>query len=440
MTVTHRKRKEKDVGGMKYHCDHCKRDITNTIRVRCCECVDFDLCIECFSRGVEVNGHLNSHSYRLLDKYAFPLLDVEWGADEEWLLIEAIDMYGLGNWQDIADHVGTKTLSECESHYLRYYINSKKYPLPDLDVQLDPKEIRKARVKRQATPVKSHTILPPYKSKVQPSCPANHEIQGYMAGRLEFDVEHENEAEMMVKDMIFAPDETSTDIDLKLAVLDIYNSKLDRRMQRKKFIFDRNYIEFRRTQISDRKRSREEKEVIGRTKMYSRVMTNEDYSSFVEGLVLEKSLRDKISLLQEYRRNGIKTFKDGEVYQQEKKNRIMALSKSPFASTEKSINSRPSSSASPTPPMEANKPKMQQQPTPLDLQGCEGVDQLTSSEQALCSALRLFPRAYMAIKNVLIREAEKRGGLKRRDARTLVRIDVNKLGKIYDFFVRKSWI
>lgn len=39
----------------------------------------------------------------------FPLLDECWGADEEILLLEAIEMYGLGNWSDVSDHVGTKS-------------------------------------------------------------------------------------------------------------------------------------------------------------------------------------------------------------------------------------------------------------------------------------------------------------------------------------------
>ena len=449
MTVTHRKRKERDVGGMKYHCDGCKRDITNTVRVRCAECADFDLCVECFSRGFEPEQqqqdlHKNSHAYRLLDRYSFPLMDLEWGADEEWLLIEGISMYGLGNWADIADHVGTKTLEDCRDHYIKYYINSTAYPLPSFDSPLDPEDVKQARLKRQGSPMKTHSILPPYKTKVMPSQPASHEIQGYMPGRLEFDLEHENEAETMVKDMLFTTDDLPVDVDLKCTVMEIYNHRLDKRAERKKFIFDRNLIDFKKVQTVDRKRSREEKEVINKTRMFSRLMTGADYQSFVDGLVVEQALRSKIALLQEYRRNGVKTFKEGDVYQQEKKARILQLSKTPFATMENTSFSSGMAGATFTPKSaamanNANSNRLNA-PTPLDLTGCEGVDQLTTSEQALCSTLRLFPRAYMAIKNVLIREAEKRGGLKRRDARSLVRIDVNKLGKIYDFFIAKNWI
>ena len=52
------------------------------------------------------------------------------------------------------------------------------------------------RIKRQSSPYKAQTVLPPLKQKVMPSVPANHEIQGYMHGRLQLEHEHENEAEV----------------------------------------------------------------------------------------------------------------------------------------------------------------------------------------------------------------------------------------------------
>jgi transcriptional adapter 2-alpha len=51
-------------------------------------------------------------------------------------------------------------------------------------------------------------VIPPLKDKVQPSQPANHEITGYMPGRLEFDQEFDNEAEVRVKDMVFNEDDS----------------------------------------------------------------------------------------------------------------------------------------------------------------------------------------------------------------------------------------
>ena len=64
------------------------------------------------------------------EQHSFPIFDNEWGADEELLLIEGAENFGIGNWQDIADHVGSKSRDECEAHYLQVYVNSQTWPLP----------------------------------------------------------------------------------------------------------------------------------------------------------------------------------------------------------------------------------------------------------------------------------------------------------------------
>lgn len=48
----------------------------------------------------------------------------------ELLLIEGISLQGLGNWQAIAEHVGTRTKEEVEKHYISVYIDSPDWPLP----------------------------------------------------------------------------------------------------------------------------------------------------------------------------------------------------------------------------------------------------------------------------------------------------------------------
>lgn len=39
-------------------------------------------------------------------------------------------MYGLGNWSEVSEHVGTKRKSECIDHYVAIYMNSPCFPLP----------------------------------------------------------------------------------------------------------------------------------------------------------------------------------------------------------------------------------------------------------------------------------------------------------------------
>ncbi len=55
---------------------------------------------------------------------------MEWGADEELALLDGIKMYGMGNWEDIAEHIGTKTKQQVEDHYLEAYVNTPTCPLP----------------------------------------------------------------------------------------------------------------------------------------------------------------------------------------------------------------------------------------------------------------------------------------------------------------------
>ena len=44
--------------------------------------------------------------------------------------MQGIEMYGLGNWAEVAEHVGTKSKSECIDHYNTIYMNSPCFPLP----------------------------------------------------------------------------------------------------------------------------------------------------------------------------------------------------------------------------------------------------------------------------------------------------------------------
>lgn len=62
-----------------YHCNYCQKDITGVVRIKCAICQDFDLCLDCFSVGVEIDPHKNHHAYRVMDSLAFPLFHPDWG-------------------------------------------------------------------------------------------------------------------------------------------------------------------------------------------------------------------------------------------------------------------------------------------------------------------------------------------------------------------------
>ncbi|KAG1469804.1 hypothetical protein G6F56_003047 [Rhizopus delemar] len=493
MTITHRQRPSgstlsvanstadgsnnvNDKEPPKYHCDACSHDVTNTVRIRCADkdCPDFDLCITCFCGGAEPVKHKTYHNYRIVKPHNFPIFSEDWDADEELLLIEAAEKMGIGNWQAIADYVGTKSKEDCEEHYLEVYVSSADWPLPrmDLDFQTSEAEFRESKRYRLQ---QLHGLVPhkasvsqPSNSKPITSGPSYHEVQGYMPRRFEFETEHENEAEQSVKDMIFNDDDTQEEIDLKIMVLDIYNSRLDRRVERKKLIFERRWLDFKRMQATERKRHKEEREIHNKTRVFCRLQTEEDYDTFTKGLVKEQQLRDRIATLQEWRQAGLTTIRQGEQYEREKHDRlnqlktIMSLSndrigaintnqRSSYRSQVAALSTssgasyyrdRPpvsaptiSTVAATSAPSGARKPA-----NPLNIQDADGVHLLTDEEKILCSTLRIMPRPYLVIKDTILKEYAKLGFLKRRQTRALIKIDVNKTSRIYDFFVESGWI
>jgi transcriptional adapter 2-alpha len=463
----------------KYHCDACSNDVTNTVRIRCADkdCPDFDLCVTCFCGGAEPVKHKTWHDYRIVKPHNFPIFSEDWDADEELLLIEAAEKMGIGNWQAIADYVGTKGRTECEQHYLDVYVSSPNWPLPRMNLQFETSEVECRELKRQRLqqsrgmvprkPASSH----PNNAKPITSGPAFHEIQGYMPRRFEFETEYENDAEQFVKDMVFNEDDTPEEIDLKVMVLDIYNSRLDRRMERKKLIFERRWLDFKRMQAIERKRQKEEREIYNKTRVFCRLQTEADYELFVKGLVKEQQLRDRIATLQEWRQAGLTTIRQGEQYEREKQNRLAQLKTFVSLSSERmGVNGsaqrnayrsqmaalatsngasyyrdRPTPTngpmSTPTTTITSAAPSGGRKPAnPLNIRDADGVHLLTEEEQVLCSTLRIMPRPYLVIKDTILKEYAKLGYMKRRQARSLIKIDVNKTSRIYDFFVESGWI
>ncbi|KAI8079944.1 Homeodomain-like protein, partial [Halteromyces radiatus] len=302
--------------------------------------------------------------------------------------------------------------------------------------------------------------------KPMASGPAYHDIQGYMPKRKEFEVEPLNDAEQVIKDLAFYQDDTEQDIRLKLHMLDIYNTKLDRRMEYKRFVFERQWLDFRaQRRWHERKRSSLEKKLVNQTKVFCRLQTAADYEHFVHGLVREQQLRDRIAQLQHWRYvAGVSTLQQGEQYERDKQHRLEYLkqllattherlqiagsipSSSSSSSTTTSINTmprlmpnRPLPFRTPTVPSPAQ-PTARKPANPLDISTADGIDLLTPEEQKLCSTLRLLPRPYLVIKDTILAAYAKQGFLKRRATRALIKIDVNKTSKIYDFFIESGWI
>lgn len=313
------------------------------VRISCAEsiCVDYDLCVQCFANGQTSKNHdPRTHRYCVIEQNSIPVYTEDWGADEELLLLEGAEKYGLGSWADISEHIGGyRNKDEVRDHYINTYVNSNLFPLPELADPRDtrlfekiPKDEFQARKKRRIEERKDAAkSAPPATPKQKPtaSVPSCHEVQGFMPGRLEFETEFANDAEEAVQHMQFEPgdgiDPVSGEMDeettLKMTVFDIYNSRLMARMERKRIMFEHSLLEYKRNSLVDKKRTKEERDLFNKAKPFVRMMNHADFESLTRDFALEQNLRSAIQQLQEWKTMGISDLKQGEKYETEKQNR-----------------------------------------------------------------------------------------------------------------------
>ena len=419
-------------------------------------------------------------------------------------MLEGAENYGLGSWADIADHIGGyRTKDEVRDHYIETYVNSPNFPLPKnadpSDKKLTeeiPREVFQVRKKRRIEERKEEakTAAPATpKQKPTASVPACHEVAGYMPGRLEFENEFANEAEEAVQHMQFDPGdgmnyrtgELEPEMELKIVVMDIYNSRLTARADRKKVIFEHNLLDYKKTTNLEKKKTKEEKALLDKVKPFARMMNHTDFSDFAQSLNEELNLRQATSQLQDWRNQQISTLKEGEKYEHDKQARqakppptgafdrqggVRAEKKSEqktipdlcieYTAPELPDRLKPIPPPPPPPPPpclpsqaatnsigvngqqkgpltngNANIPaapaKSKYNVTPLpgvpriDLKAQNATDLhlLTKEEAELCSVLGIMPKPYLVMKEGILKEAMKHGGgLKRKGVKEMCKV------------------
>jgi transcriptional adapter 2-alpha len=448
----------------------------------------------------------------VIEQNSFPIFEQDWGADEELLLIEGAEIYGLGSWADIADHIGGfREKDEVRDHYLSTYVDSTSFPLPKRcsphDTELaneisreDFQARKKQRIESRKNAAKNAPALQP-KTKPTASVPSCHEIQGYMPGRLEFETEYANEAEEAVQHMQFDPGDglerlgmgvLEPEMELKLTVMEIYNCRLTQRVDRKKVIFEHNLLDYRENTRVEKKRSKEEKDLLQKAKPFARMMNRTDFESLNQGLLDELNLRQAITQLQEWRSLKISSLKEGEKYEAEKTTRIQkaipmgSMDRERLANAPKSkqqpVPDPPSGAALLVAPELTLRPattltngevngtpapltnghtngvngvnghgpaKPKQLPVPIpglqplqhSAENSADMHLLTVEEARLCEIVRLAPKPYLMIKEKLLKEALKTNGtMKKKQAKEICRLDSQKGARIFDFFVNAGWV
>lgn len=419
-------------------CDSCG-EIAHEPFIECVEC-DTNLCTACFASGQEVGSHKNDHKYAVR-RNDFPLFDnCNWSAKEECKLLSALSTYGYGNWEEISKSVHTRSKLECQEHYKKYYIENVQYK----ELKLLP-ETEQSLFLKPLIPYLYSTETctnPPRNNN------ADQHLAGYNAYRSEFELSYDHNAES-----IFNIEDSYSDEDdeeeeecmnsLKVSLVSSLNTRLKERRRRYKIIQNHGLIMPNKLiswlQKYDSTLTRQKCE---RLLSFMQFMTGMQFDAFMESISLEHELMQRLSRLSEYRRNGIRTLYAAKLYKQLKKENDLVVKEQKHATN---VMSKKYDSQSPVKNallFGKNNQLLKYKRTsmPLEIVDLPGFNRLTEAEKVLCSNLRLVPENYLEIKQQLITQNSKMGFLRLLDARRIVKIDVNKTRKIYDYLLYEGFI
>ncbi|XP_069690195.1 transcriptional adapter 2-alpha [Periplaneta americana] len=411
--------------------------------IRCADCgKNVNICSSCFSIGAESEPHKNVHQY-IVVKNEFPLFNGStWTANEEVILLDAILECGLGNWSDVSRRLKTRTSQECEKHYVSFYIENSAPELPKFK-----ENVRSVSSLPSFEYRPMETEEPP---RYLPGSNSYRALGGYNAARGDFEIEYDNYAETPVSLLdisSFQPGDPYYEVGtaLQVAVADMYNTRLRERERRKRVIRDHGLILVRKTLTwLHRYEATITRPVAERLLVFMQLMSGIDFDYIMEGLHHVGELRQYILRLQELRENGVTRFhscrlyrkllRAREAYQKEQRlNQTMPMcflktvsDPAPSITTANKTIPQNVSSRRPAPP--------------LDIVGLPGYERLSTAERTLCSTVRLVPESYLEFQRILVAECKRNGGLKLAQARTLIKIDVNKTRKLYDFLLKEGFI
>ncbi|XP_058443864.1 transcriptional adapter 2B-like isoform X1 [Malaya genurostris] len=292
----------------KYICTNCQEDVPG-IRVHCAVCPDFELCLACFAVGAEIGPHRNDHAYQFMDSGILSIYQGKngWSAREELHLLDAIEQYGFGNWEDISKHIETRTPEEAKDEYVSKFLNGS-VGRNTWTWEVDHRPQLTDHTSDDTGPLGQLLTqrLPPMDCTNEEAA-----VLGYMPNRDDFEREYDPTAEQLVCTLSLHPDDEDVDMLLKLAQVDIYTRRLRERARRKRVVRDYQLVaNFFRGNAKRARMTRDQREFRERLRTFSQFYTSQEFERLIATLERERSLRIRLSELNRYRWNGLQRKDD----------------------------------------------------------------------------------------------------------------------------------
>ncbi|VAI01815.1 unnamed protein product [Triticum turgidum subsp. durum] len=115
---------------VEYHCNSCSVDCSGK-RYHCRTQADFDLCSNCYNEA-KFDAGMSKTDFILMDSTEVSgARGTSWTDEETLLLLEALEIFG-GKWTEIAEHVATKTKTQCMLHFLQMQIEDRFHDGDDI--------------------------------------------------------------------------------------------------------------------------------------------------------------------------------------------------------------------------------------------------------------------------------------------------------------------
>ncbi|CAB3378143.1 Hypothetical predicted protein [Cloeon dipterum] len=194
---------------------------------------------------------------------------------------------------------------------------------------------------------------------------------------------------------------------LQEAMVNVYNDRLRDRFRRNTVI--RNHGLIRRYYNLQKKYSS--------LSPFSVILNGYKMDYLMAGLARAEELRIKFVELSELRAQGLRSRKAAELMK-----------------TLQTIRQEQIKNMRTWGPLkEETKPTTKREMRPLEVVGLPMSERLTNEERDLCAKARLVPECFFMFKDTLVELCEKQKGITLAQARRVIKIDVNKTRKLFDF-------
>ncbi|XP_002096163.3 transcriptional adapter 2A isoform X1 [Drosophila yakuba] len=428
--------------------------------IKCSECLDTLLCLQCFSRGKEAFSHRNNHAYIIVrDNIQVFAEEPHWTARDERILLKTLRTHGYGNWEAVSQALDQRhEPAEARRHYHDCYFGGIFERLLNL---------QHAR----------HSYVPermPYVFKMRSLDPPRHDdiasmqfklSAGYRCARGDFDTPYDTSAESLISIMVDHRDrdddhetpesdfESEVTEELQLGLVRAYNNRLRERQRRYKIMKQHGLIMPNRTVswISKYVHAFSSDASCMRFLGFMQLCPDPiKFDMLLESLRYCRELHSRLHKLYDLREHGVRTHSGAKLYarlckERQQAQRDYSRQKQTDAFDWQQLVQHYESNRSDDPgPLSINSKlyaiNTRRKASPIEIGDLPGYTKLDDGERKLCSVARLVPQSYLDYKNQLVTEQAKLGYLRLADARRLIKIDVNKTRQIYDFLLEHGHI